>query len=159
MALSHLHDGLTIVAVRALGHRDEAEDAAQEAILRVLAVLRTKGIPQGYSLESYTYGTLKHVIADAHRRTRRRALVPHWLSSNGASPMDALIDTEQMQMLTGGLASLDPDESLLLERCYVNGEKIVDIARSTGEPAERIRKRKSRALERLRGHVLGSLKD
>ncbi|MGQ0813232.1 MAG: RNA polymerase sigma factor [Gemmatimonadota bacterium] len=135
-ALGQLLDGLTIVALRALGDHDQAQDAAQEAVLRVLAVVRTKGIPQGYSLESYAYGTLKHVIADTHRRKKRLVALPRWLTANDESPLEALVDRERVVAIATALRGLDAANRALLERCYLRGEKVVDIARETGEPAD-----------------------
>jgi RNA polymerase sigma-70 factor, ECF subfamily len=163
-ALAALRDGLVIVALRALGDGDRAQDAVQESLVRVLRVLRTTGIPTTYSLESYTYGTLKHVIGDLHRNRRRLTLLPHWLAASVESPLEALAATEQIVKVKQGLAQLGPEDRELLQRCYLAGERVAEIARATGEPAERIRKRKSRALERLRqlladGHTPPSTND
>jgi RNA polymerase sigma-70 factor (ECF subfamily) len=156
-ALSVLGDGLLIIALRALADADDARDAVQETLLRVLAVLHGRGLPASYSLESYAYGTLRHVIADAQRARRRSADLPGALSARDASPLEALVSAETLTELERALASLNPEDRELLYRCFVNGERVVAIAAATGEPPDRIRKRKSRALERLRGHVLRTI--
>lgn len=145
-----MRDGLVIVALQALGDHDAAEDAAQETIARVLAVLRSRGIPPGYTLEKFTYGTLKHLIADGQRARRRFSAIPAWLASADKSPLERLVSSERVAAVARALNRLERSDRELLERCYVAGQKIVDIARASGQPAERIRKRKSRALERLR---------
>jgi RNA polymerase sigma factor (sigma-70 family) len=149
-ALAGLRDGLVIVALRALGDDDRAQDAVQEALSRVLRVLRATGIPPAYSLESYAYGTLRHVIGDLHRSQRRFTLLPRWLTAPAESTLEALIAAEHIAKVRQGLAQLGSADRELLQRCYVAGERVAEIARVCGEPAERIRKRKSRALERLR---------
>jgi DNA-directed RNA polymerase specialized sigma24 family protein len=52
--------------------------------------------------------------------------------------------------MSHALASLPAVDRELLECCFVQGERVAAIAARTGEPADRIRKRKSRALERMR---------
>lgn len=158
-ALAGLAEGLRITALRILGDADDAADAAQEAIIRLIAALETSGIPAGYTLEAYAYGTLKHVTSDVQRRKRRFRLLPSWLGSTDPSPLDTLGRREEIAAVERSLQHLDPSDRKLLECCYVDGDKVADIARRTGEPPERIRKRKSRALARLRsllraqGHI------
>lgn len=150
-AIQKLSDGLRIVALRALGDRDEAEDAVQEAIVRVLAAVNTKGIPQAYTLDKYLYGTLRHVITDMQRMSRRKASpIVEQLAADTASALEFLIDNERKTAVAKALEKLSDDDRALMDACYVRGERVVDIAERTGEPAERVRKRKSRALERLR---------
>lgn len=152
--LAELGDGLLISAVRALADADLAHDAVQETMIRVLAVLHGAGIPDTYTLETYTYGTLRHVIADARRRQHRLLPLGGWLRAAQPSPLETLVSAETTRELAAALSRLDEADRTLLHRCYVNGEKLVDIAAQTGEPADRLRKRKSRALEKLRGHIL-----
>lgn len=148
--LAQLTDGLRIIATRALGDRDAAQDAVQETLLRVLGTLRGKGLPDGYTLESYVYGTLRHVIGDAHRSRHRFLSLPDWLAWNDASPLDQLVDDQDAERIQRAMRTLDREDRALLRACYVEGEKVVDIARQLNQPPDRIRKRKSRALQRLR---------
>ena len=60
-----------------------------------------------------------------------------------------LIEGEERERLRAGLSALSPADRGLLRRCFVNGERITHIATELGEPPERIRKRKSRAVARL----------
>ncbi len=163
--LARLSAGLEIVALRILGDRDQAQDAAQETLARLMAALETKGIPEAYTLASYAFGTLKHVIAGELRSRKRTFRLAEWLRSAITSPLEQLVDTERAVTVAQALGQLDPADRELLQRCYYHSERVVDIAARTGEPAERIRKRKSRALEKLRavlrarGHVSSSMDD
>jgi len=145
--------GLEIVAVRALGNADEARDAVQETLARALAAVRSDRIPPGVALEGYVYGIARHVIADVHRRRARDGdptMDPGALHAPDPSPLDALIQHEERDMVARVLATLPVADRELLERCFVRGERVAAIAARMGEPADRIRKRKSRALERVR---------
>jgi RNA polymerase sigma-70 factor (ECF subfamily) len=160
--------GLEIVAVRALGNADEARDAVQETLVRALAAIRNDRIPPGVPLEAFIYGIARHVIADVHRRRARDGtptIDPGTLHAPDPSPLEALIQHEEREIVARGLAALPAADRELLERCFVRGERVAAIAAQLGEPADRIRKRKSRAMERLReglrgsgsGHETGSL--
>lgn len=145
--------GLEIVAVRALGDVDEARDAVQETIARALAAIRNDRVPPGVPIEAFVYGIARHVITDVHRRRARDGtptVDPGAVHAPDPSPLDALIQREEREMVARALAALPAADRELLERCFVRGERVAAIAEQLGEPADRIRKRKSRALERLR---------
>lgn len=145
-----LAGGLEIVAIRALGNSDDARDAVQETLARTLAAIRSDRIPPGVALEAYVYGIARHVIADVHRRRTRDGdptIDPGSLQALDPSPLEALIRDEERDTVARVLATLPAADR---ERFFVQGERIAAIAAQMGEPADRIRKRKSRAIERLR---------
>src|SRR5687768_3120428 len=149
-ALRPLVPGLELVALSALGDRDQAQDAAQEVCVRVLEAVARKGLPAGYTLDTYAFGILKHVISDVLRARKRRYTLPSILRAPGATPLEELVSAERSAIVSRALSQLERTDRELLERCYWRDEKVAEIARATGERADRIRKRKSRALERLR---------
>jgi DNA-directed RNA polymerase specialized sigma24 family protein len=53
------------------------------------------------------------------------------------------------------LKGLSAADRLLLDRCFVQGRRVSEIARETAEPEGRLRQRKLRALGRLRA-LLGN---
>ena len=114
--LSGLGDGLLIVALRALGSREQANDAVQETLVRVLHTIRGKGIPPGYSVEAYAYGTLRHLIADTHRANRRFSVVRSFLPAPDPNALDALVDAERKSAVARALRQLDPADRALLEK-------------------------------------------
>ncbi len=153
--------GLLIVAVRSLGDMEEARDAVQETLARAVAVIRGDRLPPGVSLEAFVYGIARHVIADVHRRRVRDGaptIDPSALHTPDPSPLDALVRREEREMVARALVSLPTADRELLEWCFVDGERVSAIAARLGEPAERVRKRKSRALERLRQGLGGGHK-
>lgn len=156
------------MAGRALGDVDEARDVVQETLARALAALRDNRIPPSVPIEAFVYGIARHVIADVRRRRMRDGVPtvdPGALHAPDLSPLDALIQREERDLVARALSALPPADRDLLERCFVGGERVAAIAAQLGQPADRIRKRKSRALGRLReglrrsshGHVTASL--
>jgi RNA polymerase sigma-70 factor (ECF subfamily) len=156
---------LEIIVARALGPGDDARDAAQEVLTRALAAI-DQDRPIRESLAAFVHGIAAHVIADV-RAARARLPVTEvdadQLSVEDAGPLDRMIDDQERGAMDGALARLDPDDRELLRRCYVAGETVAAIAADLGEPASRVRKRKSRALQQLRallgpgardGHIL-----
>ena len=147
-----LATGLEIIAARALGDRDEAREAVQETLARALEALRQGRIPSDAPLAAFVYGIARHVIADVHRRRKRlatAAALTH-LPSSETSALEQVINAEDATRMERALALLPQGDRELLEWCYLHGEKLSDIATRLGEPAQRVRKRKSRALEKLR---------
>jgi RNA polymerase sigma factor (sigma-70 family) len=148
--LTGLIQGLELVALSVLGDRDQAKDAAQETVLRMFRVMNERGIPESYSIETYAFGILKHVLADAKRSERKHFALPGSLRSPEKSPLEQLVSKERVTLVERVLSRLHPSDRDILERCFWRDQKVADIARAVGEPADRIRKRKSRALERCR---------
>src|SRR2546425_1024452 len=72
-----------------------------------------------------------------------------------ADALNALVSAAERARVRAALSELRPDDRELLRLCYFEGLTPTELAARLGEPAERIRKRKSRALERLRAAFLG----
>lgn len=148
-----LRAGLEWVALRALGDADLAREALQETLSRTLAALCAGSVPATVRLPAYAYGILRHVIADTraeHRRDDGRSPDPGLADPRQASPLEALITEEEEARVRRAVMAMAPEERELLVRCFVHGERVAELARRLGVPAARVRKRKSRALARLR---------
>ena len=147
-----LVSGLHLTVARSLGDPDDVADAVQQILTSALEASRDGRIPSTVSLAAYVHGIARHVIADAlARRIRdRRSEGVDGLRSGTLSPLEALVRKEQATLVGEALAELPRRDRVLLRRCFVDGERVVDIAADLGEPAARVRKRKSRALARLR---------
>jgi RNA polymerase sigma factor (sigma-70 family) len=145
--------GLEIVAARELGHTDDARDAVQETLARAIEAVRGNRVPPEVPLAAFVYGIARHVIVDLIRRRGRErgpAPEPAAVAAPVTSPLESLIRAEERSVLARALGALRASDRELLELCFLNGERVADIAVRLSEPAERVRKRKSRALERLR---------
>lgn len=148
-SLAGLAHGMELIATRRLGCRADGSDAAQETLVRVLERIRAGAIADRDELARVAYGILRHVIADIHRLRAREVSAIDDLQSNGPCPLDRMVIDDERSAVHSALGQLSEADRALLERCFVNGERVVAIAAALGEPPERVRKRKSRALERL----------
>ncbi len=148
-----LAGGLEIMAARTLGDPDDVRDAVQETLARTVEANRLGRIPEAVSVGAFAYGIARHVIADALRRRKRDSshlADVDTLRAPDPSALDQLIQLEERDTVCRALNRLSADDRGILVRCFVHGERVVDIATALGEPPERMRKRKSRALEHLR---------
>ena len=144
--------GLEIVLARALGPGDDARDALQEVLTRALAAI-DENRPIRESLAAFVRGIALHVVADIRAERRRMPLSDDdadGLPAAAPEPLQLLIDEQRRRAMDAAVARLDPEDRALLRRCFLGGERTSDIAKALGEPASRVRKRKSRALQQLR---------
>jgi RNA polymerase sigma factor (sigma-70 family) len=141
--------GLEIITARRLGNRDDALDATQETIARLLACVRDGRITCSDELAPVAYGIARHVVADVLRARARDGGEANETMSSAPNVLDAMVHEEDRAAVAHALQRLSAADYGLLRRCFVDGEAIGRIARELGEPAERLRKRKSRALQRL----------
>jgi DNA-directed RNA polymerase specialized sigma24 family protein len=88
------------------------------------------------------------------RRQRRRVREVHdvadTLLAHDADSLERLIRNEERTCVRQALRALAAGDQQLLRRCFIQGTLIADLARESGVPASRLRKRKSRAVRRLR---------
>lgn len=147
--IAELADGLEIVAIRRLGNRDDARDASQETIARLLERLNAGGFSSEAEIVPIAWGIARHVIADILRERGRQPQELVEAPSRGPGPLDQLVAADEVRVVRKALDTLADADRALLHRCFVDGEKIGAVALAMGEPAERVRKRKSRALRRF----------
>jgi RNA polymerase sigma factor (sigma-70 family) len=141
-------DGLEIIAHKRLGSREDARDAVQETMVRLLERIRKKP-PAIAEIGPVAYGILRHVIVDMQRAQARTVNLVGDAPDPAHDALDALITAEQLSRVRIALRSLAAEDQRLLRRCFVDGARIADIAAELGEAADRLRQRKSRALRRL----------
>ncbi len=150
-----LRGGLEIVASAHLPDAEEVRDAVQETLARTLDAMRAGRIPAGVALGAYAGGILRHVVADRLRALGRQAggrggLDPDTLPAPSPDALERLVSAEEVARVRRAVARLSRGDRGLLHRLFVLGERVVEVARSCGEPADRVRQRKHRALERLK---------
>jgi RNA polymerase sigma-70 factor (ECF subfamily) len=142
------------MALRALGDPEAAEEVAQETLVRTVAALRDRDPEDPRKLGAFVAGIARHVIADA-LRARYRAVpldtVPeHVLPASDPDPLDALVSSAEAARVRAALAALGARDRELLRLSFFEGLTPTELGARFAEPVARIRKRKSRALERLR---------
>ena len=159
--LERLRARLQVIALRALGDPEAAEEAAQETLTRAVEALR-QGRPreggEGEHLGAFVRGIARHVIADMLRARQRTIGLEAVTEAAGAAPGDALsvlISAEEQDRVRRALTQLSAGDQAILHLSFFEGLTPAEIAERLDEPAPRIWKRKSRALERLRRALLG----
>jgi RNA polymerase sigma factor (sigma-70 family) len=130
-------------AARCLPH-EEAEDAAQEALLRIFA--RAAEFDRRRDALPWVLGIAAYEIRSARRRRQRRRESPADAlgarPDDGRSPEDTAMASELGRALSAALATLPPGDTETL-LAYARGER-PDL------PGPTFRKRVERALTRLR---------
>ncbi len=145
-------DGIRFLALRALGDPDAADDVAQETILRALRTVENAGnVPIGYP-PAFIHGIAKHVIADALRRKYKTLSLEVNDAIPGPDPsvLDEIVSAEERTRVRIAIGKLGQPERSLLMMSFVRGMTSSDIGAKLGESADVIRKRKSRAVQKLR---------
>lgn len=138
------------VAHQILADRVLAEDAVQEAFLRI--VRRREQYRRGRPFASWFYAILRNVCTDMLReRTRRRRLLSE-ASARGpaqeAEPWAAASDVADL------LAGLPKNDRAVLTLRIVHDLPFRDVAAALGVSEEAAKKRAQRALRRLRSQAL-----
>jgi RNA polymerase sigma-70 factor (ECF subfamily) len=158
--IERLRPGLQIMALHALGDREAADEIVQETLVRALEALQSGRFRDTGDLGAFVRGIARHVIADTLRARQRRASLNMAPPTGGGAtlenPLSRLITQEESSRLRAALARLSPEDQNVLSLSYLEGMTPREIGETSGEPAARIRKRKSRALQRLRVAFLGS---
>jgi RNA polymerase sigma-70 factor, ECF subfamily len=137
-----------------LGGRDEAEDAAQSALIEVLRA--TAGYQGAASLESWAHRICVRVALRGARRQRddQRRVDPH-------TDADALAGERHEPGLSDSLARpvghylealSEPHRDVLLLR-HALGHTVPEIAELLGEPLPTVKSRLLRAQDELRRHI------
>lgn len=149
--LAAMRPALRLIALRALGDPDLAEDVAQETLARALSAVETGRLRDPARLAAFVHGIARHVILDVMNAQRRRGTTD--IAEVPVTTPDALatlVASEDLEALQFALRQLDAEELALLRLLFVDGLTSAQAAERLAEPADRIRKRKSRLMERLR---------
>ena len=153
-ALERLRLGLQIMALRALDDPDAAEESVQETLLRAPEALRDGRACDPKKPGTFVRGIARHVIADTSRARRRNPPLgvapPTKRGTDRNYPLTALISAEERESVRRSLSQLSAGDREILHLSFFEGLSPAAIAERLGEPPLRIRKRKSRALARLR---------
>jgi len=147
-----------MVALRALGDADLAEDVAQEALSRGIAAAEAGRLTADDNVGAYLHGIARHVIADTRRAQGRELPVPSSLEPPPvpAVALGKLVTEDERARVRRALARLSERDREILRLAFYDDLNSAEIAARLDEPAARIRKRKSRAVERLREAFMAS---
>lgn len=150
-----LRNGLRMMALRALADADLADDVAQEALLRALRAVTPDIAADDQRLGAFVGGIARHVIADFHRSTRRTlqlsAATIYPIADSDA--LAGMVAAEELHRIRCAITRLSANDQIIIRASFFEGLTPTEIADRVAEPVERVRKRKSRALARLRGEL------
>jgi RNA polymerase sigma-70 factor (ECF subfamily) len=157
--LEHFRAGLQLMAAHRLGSTDAAEEAVQETLARAVVALANGQPAESDRFGAFVTGIARHVIIDILRARGRLAsldtVANHQHPQGGPDALDGLVTATERARVRSALNRLGASDRKLLRLCYFEGLTPTELAARLGEPAERVRKRKSRALERLRAAFQG----
>ena len=163
--LEPMRGGLRIIALRALGDPDAADEAVQETLARAVIAIGDGRVADPAKLAAYVAGIARHVCSHIHR-DRKDTLS---LDSDDSSavidrdpglavhsdPLDALITEAEQTQLRAAFRALSPADQRVLRECFDDSRASDQAASNLMAASDRLRKRKSRALDRLRRIFLG----
>jgi RNA polymerase sigma factor (sigma-70 family) len=127
-----------------LHHKEDAEDAAQEALAKVAR--DADRIRQPERFRSWLHGVALHTALDALRKRKRRAA--HEKESPAPAGGGGLSD-EEREALHRSLAKVDDNLRAPIIEYYFQHRTLEDIAADTGSTAAVVWKRVERGKERL----------
>lgn len=150
-------DGVRFLALRKLHDPDAADDVAQETVFRALKAATERPGEPIRDPAAFIYGIARHIIADTARSSHktRSFTAADSLAAPDRDYLQALISEEERHRVRVAIRDLPRAERALLEMSFVRGMTSHEIASRLGESADGVRKRKSRALQRLRKVFLG----
>ncbi|MGQ0562303.1 MAG: RNA polymerase sigma factor [Gemmatimonadota bacterium] len=151
-----LRTGLRIMALRALGDEDAADDVVQEALYRALSAVTPEIAADQARLGAYVGGVARHIIADAKRGANRFASHDAAVSAISADDdvVGQLLLREEQTRVRAAIQRLAIADQIVVRASFYEGLTPAEIAGRLNQPVARVRKRKSRALARLRDALL-----
>lgn len=156
--LGLLRNGVYLIAMAELGDAAAADEVAQETVTRLLDAIARRGDAID-NLAAFTRGIARHIIADARKALRRAEPIDHVANAPRFAvhpdPLRETVSAEESRRLGAAFGTLPRSDQSLLRRLFVENLTPSELAARSGEPPERLRKQKSRALARLRRAFLG----
>jgi RNA polymerase sigma-70 factor (ECF subfamily) len=156
------------VAYRIMGDAEAAADVCQEAFLSAFKNIRAL---RGASFKSWLLRIVTNACYDQLRYQRRRptssleeATANHdaeedpdhspWLADSSAGPEEVSLSRELADLIQRGVASLPPDQRIIVVLSDVQGFNYQEIADITGISLGTVKSRLSRARARLRDYLM-----
>lgn len=140
-----------LIALVRTRDREAARDLAQETMLAVILNLRNGRLLDPEKLPNYISGTARNLINNYLRTRRRRpegGFPPEEIPVPDCEP--EIEASERRFLARRALTELRPSDRLILLLTLVDGLNPAEIAERLKLRPEVVRKRKSRALERVR---------
>ena len=138
--------------------RDEqaAQDVAQEAIIGALQGVRDGRLRSNPQLSSYVCGTARNLINNHFRKRGDVSALESDPVATGIGPEEITGTREHLELVRQALDGISPVDRAILGMTLVDGMKPGEIARRLDMKPELVRKRKSRAVRRIRNVILNT---
>ena len=147
-------DAVVSYLTRLTGHRDRAEDLAQETFLRLFRSAR-EYTEQGY-LRAYLYRIATNLVRSEERRERRQRLLMPFLSreehAEPAAP-SGMLRRELTREVTAAVAKLPLRYRVPLVLHEIEGWSYVDIAQAIGCREGTVKSRVHRGRQQLKAKL------
>lgn len=118
------------VALRILGRRQDAEDAVQQAFLRLYEARAQ--YDRRWRLSTWFYRILTNACVDELRRRRPLMPLAEWDGPSVEWPDGALERSERDRLLHGALAAVPPEARIVLTLYYGDGRSYGEIGAIRG---------------------------
>jgi RNA polymerase sigma-70 factor, ECF subfamily len=136
------------VATRLMGNRAEAEDAVQQAFLRLFE--SRAAYDSRWRFNTWFYRILANTCVDGLRRLRPTSPLDSLIPSAADTPERALVRREQEALLNAGLAAVPVEARIVLTLYYGEGRTYHEIAAIRGITANTVKTHLRRGRAALR---------
>jgi RNA polymerase sigma-70 factor (ECF subfamily) len=152
--IARFHRRVLLMAWARARDSEAAVDLAQDTMLAVLKAVRNGQLIDAERLPGFVRGTAKNIINNHLRGRERVHPAPETsLPQPGPDPEQLAGQAERMEQVRRALAELRPADRQILLLTLTEGLTPREIAERLGLGSEVVRKRKSRALARLKETV------
>lgn len=137
-------------AHRMLGNEQDAHDAAQDVMIKVLKNLDRYDPNRKFS--TWVFGIARNTCIDEHRRRKRRAFEPptEVVDTHGPTPMQAVARVRRAERLKDALEEIPPMYREILVMYHFEHLKYTEIAEALELPLGTVMNRIFRARQKLR---------
>jgi RNA polymerase sigma factor (sigma-70 family) len=155
-AFSHIYNlysrQLLFIVTRIAGNKETAEDIVAESFVKLLS--RPGSFESLSKLKSYLFKTGQNACLDWLRAEKRHAFSHaeiKYLSPDAENLIErTVIHAEVLECLYAGIRKLPPKYAEIVERAYIRGESLAEIASAMDLRYKTIQNLKAKAIQELR---------
>jgi len=139
-----------------LGRKDDALDAAQEALISIAREIRTcwkGGSFRSWVVVSARRAALNLKKGNKVRQQHERKASESRVAAGVSGPDETSVRGEELDVLREELAALPPQTSQILAMHHIHGLSVGEIAAQTGITADACKQRLSRGRDQLSGRL------
>jgi RNA polymerase sigma-70 factor (ECF subfamily) len=132
-----------------LGGGAEADDLAQQVMLRVLEAIRHGRVEEPSRLASFIFGTCRHVSWDMRRSDQRQRKIAREVAFVSSSVDAPEVSGSDVVRLFGCMSQLPERDASVLRMSFMEDRESDDIARRLGLSSGNVRVIRCRALAKV----------